>query len=205
MAESDKAGKTALGRFNDQLWNLVPWAIPALVGGAITAGITVGRVVHDVDDLRANDARDQRRFEHVYERLGELADCVKRVECETVRSILHALDLRLKEVEGEVHEHNQVNAPEWKNRIVAIEANQQRWLNDPSARPDPFTGSMGRALEERIDTRLRNIEQYRAVDEHRMDRIEQALGWHGIAVPEPPKTTGGASSPNYGSRNTGRR
>lgn len=182
MERSDKPALSLWERFLDQLWNLVPWAIPALFGAAFTAGATIWGNRNAVVDLRTTDQQHTARFDKLDDRIALLADCVKRADCEAVRALVHAIDLRLKATESTVHEHNATSS-EWKQRILAIESNQQRVFSDPSARPDPFTGTQARQLEERVESRVRTLENYRAVDEHRMQRIEDALGLSGIVVP----------------------
>lgn len=48
-------------------------------------------------------------------------------------------------------------AERWKDRIQELETDARRQQRDPTARPDPWTGTEGRANRDRIDQLERKV------------------------------------------------
>lgn len=151
MDDDTNNGKSYIRKWLDSLLVRIPELAFALVGGTgvLIASIWLSNrdVLDRLADVDAYIAKDTTHME-------QLVDCVKRSECEAVRAILHAHELRVTKLESEFEGHLAI-ARERIERIQALEAEMRRLSTQPSARPDPFTGSMGRELEERI----RNLEK----------------------------------------------
>lgn len=77
------------------------------------------------------------------------ADCAGRGECDAVKARLHEIEARLAVSETHVETHEK-SAAEWKQRILENERSLRQMRTSPEARPDPFTGTEGRQLEQRI-------------------------------------------------------
>lgn len=156
-----------MGESVSGIWTwIVEKLIPPLVIFAVGATSTVALTVRDnsraLVDLRGRADALAARVE---------SDNVARTgECAAVQARLGAVEARLgvNDVRDQAH-LDEANA--WKDRIKECEAQQRKSSSDPTARPDPFTGTQGRELEARI----RQLEEYRAVDEHRMTKIEARL------------------------------
>jgi hypothetical protein len=76
-------------------------------------------------------------------RVGECGQCQRFADS--------IIDIRqtITRTEGHIDAHNR-ESDEWKNRIRELEKRVIDLNTRPSSRPDPFTGTEGRALEERI-------------------------------------------------------
>ena len=143
--------KTSLRKFLDSLLVRIPELVLAFIGGFGVLIFSIWLSNRDLLD-RFNDVDSYIAADRAH--MENLADCVKRSECEAVRAILHAHELRVTKLEGEFLGHEKL-ARERIERIQAIESEVRRMATSPTARPDPFTGSQGRELEDRI----RQLEQ----------------------------------------------
>ena len=146
MKDDPDSDKTGIRKFLDSLLVRVPELVLAAIGGFGVLIFSIWLSNRDLldrfNDVDAYIAADRTHME-------SLADCVKRSECEAVRAILHAHELRVTKLESEFVGHEKL-ARERIERIQAIESEVRRMATSPTARPDPFTGSQGRELEDRI-------------------------------------------------------
>ena len=146
MDDDTGNAKNVIRKWLDSLLVRIPELVLAFIGGVGWVIFTVwlsnrGLVERfaDVDEyIKADKAH-----------MGQLANCVKREECEAVRAILHAHELRVTKLETELAGHQDL-ARERIERINEIEREVRQITTQPTARPDPFTGTQGRELEERI-------------------------------------------------------
>jgi len=146
MNDDSESGKTGIRRFLDSLLVRVPELVLAAIGGFGVLIFSIWLSNRDLIDRFAEvDAYITKDSAH----MEELADCVKRAECEAVRAILHAHELRLTKLESEFVGHEKL-ARERIDRIQEVEREVRMMATQPTARPDPFTGTQGRELEERI-------------------------------------------------------
>ena len=139
-------GKTGIRKFLDSLLVRVPELVLAAIGGFGVLIFSIWLSNRDLLDRFAEvDAYIAKDSAH----MEDLADCVKRSECEAVRAILHAHELRITKLETEFAGHQDLSR-ERIERINEMEREVRRITTQPTARPDPFTGTQGRELEERI-------------------------------------------------------
>jgi len=131
--------KRALSAAWDQLPHILVAAVVAII--VLIGGIWLGLrdVNHSVSAIQSEYSID--RF---CERVGN-CPCFERMR-QTVINIVQA-DERLAEVQKS-HERE---AEQWKTRIERLESQVYDILTKSNARPDPFTGTMGRELEDRIN------------------------------------------------------
>lgn len=143
-------GETATGLWGWIVEKIIPPLAIAGAGAILTVALTVRDNSHALADLR-----------RVADRLATALDreiAGRTADCATVRTQLGAVDARLGVIETR-HEAHVSESNEWKDRIRRCEATN---------------GSSRRCTE--MEERLRRLEDYRAVDEHRMSTIEARIG-----------------------------
>ena len=69
--------------------------------------------------------------------------------CDKLQALATDAKAAIAEARHHIDSHN-AESLEWKRRIVDLELKVYNMAAQPTARPDPFTGAMGRMLEERI-------------------------------------------------------
>ena len=152
--EDDDEPKSGWKRVLDATWDKVP----QLVVGTLTALVVFSFTGWITDrDLSAAVVALQEYVTKDATHMERLADCVKRPECEAVRAAVHSIELRLGKVEADWINH-QTLSEERKDRILELEREVRELTTNANARPDPFTGTMGRELSRRIE-RLEQIER----------------------------------------------
>jgi hypothetical protein len=125
----------------DKVLGLNSTAVVAL-GGLILSILYAGWIVGSLyDDIR-NISHEQ-TVERLCKRIGECPLCDK------LQALAADSKSAIAEARHHIDSHNAESA-EWKRRIIILEEKVYALSTRASARPDPFTGSMGRALEERI-------------------------------------------------------
>lgn len=157
----EHAAKGLWLRFGDKLWDLLPWAVPALAGAIVTGGLAIRDAGHGMDELRL-DVTDLQQH-----RQG-LVDCVKRAEFDALRGASNALGARLGVLETNVFAHES-SAAEWKKRIAAAEADLKRLVE---------TQANGRVQPQELrelEIRIRALEKDSAVGERRLDGLEKGM------------------------------
>lgn len=157
MTDDSKTSPGTFRKFMDSLYVRVPELVLASVGGfgVLIFSLWLGNrdILNRLSDVDAYIATDRTHME-------QLNDCVKRVECEAVRAILHAHELRVTKLETELASHQDM-ARERIDRINELEREVRRVTTQPTARPDPFTGSEGRVLRDQIETLQRQMRDMR--------------------------------------------
>ena len=134
----------------DSAWEAVPEIVVstlvALVGFGIWLWIDSRDHTHQIGQLESSSVEQSKR-------LDSLADCVRRPECEAMRAVVHALELRITALEAKVVAHEttarELNG-DWRSRLLDLERQIQRLATDATTKPDDFTGRDGRELEDRI-------------------------------------------------------
>lgn len=139
---------------DESIWHwLRDKLIPPLVVASFAFGGTTALTARNnsvlLAGLRTDTDKMERRFDH--------ADNSRAAECAAVRARIAAIDARLGVIETR-HESHLTEANEWKDRIRRCEASD---------------GGVRHCVE--VDERLRKLEDWRAIDEHRMGQIETRL------------------------------
>ena len=117
------------------------------IGVAVTLGLALATLVdsvqHDISGLHADLAVMEQRISACICEQDPDRLCARIASC-TVATAESISDLRsaIAEARSTLLERGE--------RISNLEAIVYNLTNKPSARPDPFTGTMGKALEERI-------------------------------------------------------
>ena len=139
MIDIHEPKESTLESWRKKLLDGIPAAITTAISALLLASgqlwITVRDHNHKISELESS--------------LESLARCASQSECEQVRAILNAMDARLAVAETHVAAHER-SADEWKQRIIENERELRGLMQSPAARPDPFTGTEGRELEQRI-------------------------------------------------------
>ena len=147
---NDDPDRSGIRKFLDSLLVRVPELLLAAIGGF---GVLIFSIWLSNRDLLDRFADVDKYVEADRARMEQLADCVKRSECEAVRAVLHASELRITALEAKSTAHENAArdfTTDWRGRLLDLERQIQRLATDSNARPDPFTGKDGRALEDRI-------------------------------------------------------
>jgi hypothetical protein len=131
--------RTIWDRWRDKILDAIPATLAASIA---TLGTVSGGLWLDVRDL-AHQAREWSAY------MDSRSDCAGRSECDAVKARLHEIEARLAVSETHVESHEK-SAGEWKQRIMENERALRQMRTSPEARPDPFTGTEGRKLEQRI-------------------------------------------------------
>lgn len=145
-------------RFITKLWDLLPWAIPALAGAVLTGGLTIRDNTHAIGELRLDVAS-------LEQSAGAIGECVKRPECDAVRQLLGELQTRVRAVEIAVESHDDTSK-EWKARIVSVEADLKRLTEIHAGRVVPSD------LKD-LEGRIRELERYKDLDQERMENLNR--------------------------------
>lgn len=112
------------------------WALGAGLGVVIALGGAL------YTDMRSDVVE---RADDLGERIAEIS---RRKQLITAK--VHELDRAVSALEARLSDHKQ-SAEEWKSRIERTERGIHELSSVATARPDPFTGTEGRALERRLD------------------------------------------------------
>lgn len=113
-------------------------ALGGLVASILYAGWLIGSLYNDLRTVS---------HEQTTERL-----CKRVLECpicDKLQGLATDAKSAISEARLHIDSHNR-EAEQWKQRILALEQKMYEMSTRSTIRPDPFTGSMGRALEERI-------------------------------------------------------
>ena len=139
MNDDSDSGKTGIRRFLDSLLVRVPELVLAAIGGF---GVLIFSIWLSNRDLIDRLAEVDRYIAADQSHMEKLADCVKRSECEAVRAILHAHELRVTKLEGEFTGHERL-ARERIERIQAIESEMRQLAAIVAARSEHFHDRSG--------------------------------------------------------------
>ena len=113
-------------------------ALGGLVVAVLYAGWLVGSLYNDIRDVA-----HQQKPAQLCDRISECPVCDK------IESLARESRDANRETRQHIDSHN-AESIEWKRRIVDLEMKVYNMATQPTSRPDPFTGTMGRMLEERV-------------------------------------------------------
>jgi hypothetical protein len=135
--------RTGIKRAFESAWEQLPHILLSAIV-ALTVfffGLWLGHrdLVSVVDGVVADQAAPR-----LCSRIGECP------VCERLIGVATEAKLSIAAAEHHIDSHNR-EAEQWKQRILALEQKLYDMSTRSTARPDPFTGSMGRALEDRIE------------------------------------------------------
>ena len=118
--------KTGIRKFLDSLLVRVPELVLAFVGGF---GVLIFSIWLSNRDLLTRIADIDAYIEKDRSHMEQLANCVKREECEAVRGVLHAHELRITKLETEYAAHQDISR-ERIERINEMEREVRRITED---------------------------------------------------------------------------
>jgi hypothetical protein len=125
----------------DKILGLNTSAIVAL-GGLVVAVLYAGWVIGSLYNDILNVAHEQ-TTERLCKRILECPVCDK------LQTLATEAKTAIAESRHHIDSHN-AESGEWKRRIIVLEDKVYGLSTKATTRPDPFTGTMGRELEERI-------------------------------------------------------
>jgi hypothetical protein len=134
MDNDPNDSKTGIRKFLDSLLVRVPELVLAFVGGF---GVLIFSIWLSNRDLLSRIADIDDYIEKDRSHMEQLANCVKREECEAVRAVLHAHELRVTKLEGEFAGHEKL-ARERIERIGAIESEVRQLAATMAARQEHY-------------------------------------------------------------------
>lgn len=127
----------------DKLLGLNTTAVVALGGlvlSVLYAGWVIGSLYNDIRHIS-----DEQSTERLCARISECPVCDKL--------LAFVDDYRVSNSEVKIHRESDAREfREMQRRLLDLEQRTYELSTKASARPDPFTGAMGKALEDRIHT-----------------------------------------------------
>ena len=134
MDDDTGNAKNVIRKWLDSLLVRIPELVLAFIGGVGWVIFTVWLSNRGLVE-RFNDVDEYIKADKAH--MEQLADCVKRPECEAVRAVLHAHELRVTKLEGEFTGHERL-ARERIERIKSVEDEVRRLAAIIAARPEHF-------------------------------------------------------------------
>lgn len=124
----------------DQLPHILVASIAAIIVLIWGLWLTTRDNAADIADIKSDHL--------TYNLCERLKSCPK---CEEIGNTLKAFEIANAKTENHIVSHNS-ESEQWKQRIMRLETQLYEMQTNPKSRPDGFTGTMGRRLEERLRT-----------------------------------------------------
>jgi hypothetical protein len=139
----------------EKILNAIIDQLPHILVAAIAAIIVLIWGLWITTRDNASDIANLKSEYNTYTLCERLKSCPK---CEEITKALRDIDIAINNSEHHIESHNN-ESEQWKQRIIRLENQIYEMQTMPKARPDPFTGSMGRELEKRLQ-KLEELEYF---------------------------------------------